>query len=89
MNIIINWTEEQQKEVYNTVLEMHKKAYEEVTNQNMPYLKKFLNKQELLNFLKIGHNTLAEMKLHGLKPHKVGRQELYNLDEVYKSLEKM
>lgn len=51
--------------------------------------KRYYNRKDLCTFLKIGVDTLETLKDNGLNYVKLGRQYLFDINEVYSILEKM
>ncbi|MDO4814555.1 MAG: hypothetical protein Q3988_05600 [Gemella sp.] len=48
--------------------------------------KRLYNATELMQYLGCGQQTLKELQIAGLKEMKVGRQRLFDIEEVYEVL---
>lgn len=85
--IQVTLPDEYTEQLYQQFLQLANRAVEQAT-QNVHVNNRYLNQEELKKYLGIGQALLDEMVIHGLSYVKLGRQKLFDLEDVYQYLEK-
>lgn len=84
-NIAVKLDENYTKELKQEIQELIKKVISEEKEKIEPS-KRYYNRRELMEFLSIGASTIEKLQVNGLQYVPVGRQVLFDIEQVYEVL---
>lgn len=76
------------KELKQEIQELIRKVISEEKEKIEP-TKRYYNRRELMEFLSIGASTIEKLQIHGLQYVPVGRQVLFDIEQVYEVLDSL
>lgn len=88
MSISVVLTEEYKQQIFEELLDLNRKAVQQVKEEQMPF-KRYLNQNELMKFFNTHIREIEKWRMHGLRRVRKGGSWLYDIQEVYEILEKL